>query len=361
MPTKYSFINAQKFLIKPSERIRFVFLFLLATGGSLIAARFITHQLDFLIFGDICTIPCAIIKGIITGTLAGTFQWLVLRRYVPNWMWIVVFTLFLICANCSNTISTMIISSILDAQFELTQAQILLAVFFIVNIGILLALGYSQWLILRLYVSKSRWWITIPLIAGAYVLAASYIFEFLKDVSLFKFNTDFIKLTGLAVVQSLGFCLLQRRPRENSLFSSYLALAPDITNYWDIQKLARKLYTRVTKTWKTDLAESSEKLIYLVGVDRSGSITAYEPMNQTATEKVEQTPLLNLVVPSRIAGSEIEDSVPLAKFQVTFIPPGEVDVVSCRGVPLIWLAIVTFAGTLGVGKLLGSLGIMAFL
>jgi hypothetical protein len=365
MSSRYSFINAQNLLVKPEERVRFVLLFILVTSGSVIAARLINHQFDLLIFGDQPSIFRAIIEGCISGILIGTFQWLVLRQYVPNSRWILIFALFSIFTSVFSEALTMLTQSLRDGRIQPQSLppfplMITTAISFVITAisFALVAFGYLQWRILRPYVSKARWWIVTPLIAGAYVGLISFVFESIarspvwSRYSLLMFNTEIIKLTGLVSVQAISFCLLRRKPRENPWLNSPLALAPDISSYWDNQKLAKTLYRRISKAWETEL-EGSEKLAYFVGVDRTGSITAYEPMNQTATEKIEQTPLSSLVVPSATASSEVKSPPPLAKFKVVFTAPGSVNVVSYRGVPLVWLAVATYTVILGASKWLG--------
>jgi hypothetical protein len=350
MLTQYSFINAQTLLIKPAERVRFVLLFLLATVGGLLVAKYIIHQLDRQFFGDQCTIPCAIVEGGIAGTLVGTLQWLVLRSYLPSRMWIVVFTLCSVLFNCSNAASTMITHSIFSEQVQTSQLTVPPTLFLIINMAIALAFGYLQWLVLRPYVLKARWWIILPLavgVSGGLIFCIFILAPSLNHYGLFAFNAETIRLTGLASVQAIAFCLLQRKSRENPWLNSPLALAPDVSGYWENRRLAKKLYAQITKAWKRNL-ESNEKLVYFVGVDRTGSITQYEPMSSVATEDVKQTPL-----PDLTAGSEVESLTPLAKYKVTFIPPGSVKINSYRGTPLVLLALVMYAGILGMSKLLG--------
>ncbi len=353
MPAHYSFINAQDLLIKPTERVRFVLSFLVASAGGSLVARYVVHQLDLQFFGDQCTIPCAIVEGGIAGAIVGTFQWLVIRPYVPSRMWILVFTLYSVLLNCSNTASTMITHSIFSGQAQTSQLTVSPTLFLIINLAIALAFGYSQWLVLRPHVLKARWWIILPLAVGVSGGLIFYIFMMahwlLKShYGLFAFNAEIIRLTGLASVQALAFCLLRRKPRENPWLNSPLALAPDIVSYWDNHRLGRKLHAQITRTWKSNL-EGNEQLVYFVGVDQTGLVASYEPMSSVATERSKQTPLPDLV----ITGSETKNATSLAKYKVTFIPPGSVRINSCRGIPLLWLATTMYAGILGMSKLIG--------
>ncbi|HEY9643704.1 MAG TPA: hypothetical protein V6C57_24660 [Coleofasciculaceae cyanobacterium] len=352
MLTQYTFINAQNLLIKPVDRVRFVLSFIFATAGGLLIAKYITHQLDLQFFGAQCTIPCAIVEGCITGMIAGSFQWLVLRKYVPNRMWILVFTLFLILASCSNVASTMTVQAIIDGQAHFVQLPVLLILFIIINMTVSIIFGYLQWLVLRPYVSKARWWIITPLVVGVGGAFTAYIFYAAPSLiqnyrSLLAFNAEVFRLTGLASVQAIAFCLLRRKLRENPWLSSPLALAPDISSYWENNRLARKLHAQIIRTWKSNL-EGSEQLVYFVGVDQTGSVASYESMSSVATERAKQTPLPDLLI-----SSETESATPLAKYKATFIPPGSVKISSYRGIPLLWLATAICTGVLGISKVLG--------
>ncbi len=345
-------------------------MFILLTVGGIIIANLINYQLDLLVFGDQSTILRAIGEGGISGILTGLFQWLVLRQYLPNVQWIFIFVLFSMLTSSLSIVQTRLVQTIPGVQVDHPLSlTLLVTIFFAVNIAVVIALGYLQWRILSPYVSRARWWIVLPLIAGVYITSTSFVLESInhryygwggRNLGLLVFNTEIIKFTGLASVQALGFCLLQRKPRENPWLNSPLALAPDIASYWMTQKLAGTLQARITKIWKTDLAEST-KLVYLVGVDQTGAITAYEPMNPAATEKVEQTPLPSLVADLATTSSEAESTTPLAKFKVIFTAPGSLNVLPYRSIPLVWLAIATYAGILGMSKVLGFARIMTVL
>jgi hypothetical protein len=237
-------------------------------------------------------------------------------------------------------------------------------------ICIVSGLGYFQWLALRSHVAKARWWIATPFIAIIYValvtLALQYISRIsdnsllfgdntastIKSYRLIIFNIDIIQSTGLAFIQSIAFCLLPRKPHDLTWLNSPLALARDIASYRENQQLGETLYKRISRVWKTELADGT-RLNYFVGVDKTGSIIACEPMTQSSAENIQLTPLLSLFIPATVVDPGVENLPPLAKFNVIFTAPGSLRVLPYRGIPLAWLTVVTFFTILGVSKLVG--------
>ena len=74
----------------------------------------------------------------------------------------------------------------------------------------------------------------------------------------------------LPAIQSLGFCALNRKSLDDlPILQTPLAIAPDLTNYWEIGRIKKTLDKRISRIWKTDLDPVAGKLTYLVGIDRS--------------------------------------------------------------------------------------------
>jgi hypothetical protein len=136
-----------------------------------------------------------------------------------------------------------------------------------------------------------------------------------------SFNSDIFPRSIVPIVQATGFCVLDRRTVSGgNVLSSPLALAPEILDYWDIQKLAKKLHKKIFKLWLTDLKRSTGKLSYDVGINYDGDIV-YEPVDQNSHDNVYLTPLPLLVRQNSSINLEDETGQNFAKFKVVFVPP----------------------------------------
>jgi hypothetical protein len=136
--------------------------------------------------------------------------------------------------------------------------------------------------------------------------------------------------------------------------NSPLALANEIIDYWSIQRLKGILYRSISDNWKTDLAEITGKLTYLVGINSSGNIITCEPMNQASIDHVWETSLPDLYSDASVIA--VGDSVKFAKFQVILTPPSIIQIRSWQGIsPLLigffLFVIITTLLTLLLAKL----------
>ncbi|HLO88623.1 MAG TPA: hypothetical protein VK203_26935 [Nostocaceae cyanobacterium] len=362
MLSKYNFADAQRLLIKPFERLWFVIIFILATSLSRVAADFICSQPAFDLLLEQNPIQHGIATGIITGTFIGAFQWLVLRRYIPDWKWILVTSVSSIFAITLQAALSMwgrsLFSSFSPSQASNTDMTLFVLVQISFGMGITIINGYLQWFVIRPYVIKAKWWIFLPLLTVLAVgISMSLLyFSTINSSIILRFNRYILQLTILGAAQAVGFCILKKKSAtEDNLLQSPLALAPDIVNYWDIQKLEKKLYASLSKKWGTDLSTSRGELTYLVGVNRSGVIISSEPMNHASADNIHQTPLPELISNSSSAALEAEHLTSLAKFQVVFIPPAKIQIYSWRGIPLIWLGITVYVAIIVISLLAARL------
>lgn len=341
--TPYSFANSQTLLIKPFDRLRFVLVFIIATILSRIAADFISTQPAFDLLWERSQIQYGIVTSFIAGVLVGASQWLVIRRYISDWKWILVSCFVLIPFTTIKTLlniwfqSTIASGSALSGQEEWMMQIIAL----ITIIGTLLMIGYLQWYVLRRYVSDARWWTFMPSIALT-IVAVVYLLRYLTH-NLFPLNQDIFNITILPATQAISFCLLKRRiVSEQPITQSSLALAPDLVNYWEIKKLEQKLRARIRKIWIVEL-ETAKKLSYLVGINQTGEIVAYEPLDRDSADLVHETPLPQLAANTHARNHHPDDLTSFAKFQIAFAPPGIVQIYSLRGVPFVWLGIAIYS------------------
>jgi hypothetical protein len=361
----YRFSTAQRLLIKPFERVRFLILFILATGLAQWSGILIASQPSLSLLWQRSPLQYGIVMGILIGTLMGAAQWLILRRYVSDWKWIVVVSVSSVFSTTIQAVLEMFRASLFSATDNplLGGGQEKISFLVAVILSSILALatlpisGYLQWYVLRPYVDRARWWIWTPLIAPVVVFGLSQILSFLSGnrVQIYGYLSDWMVVP---LIQALCFCLLHKR-RESSIAESALALAPDIVNYWDVQTLKQNLNQRISQVWKTDLTIAVKQLSYLVGVSRDGAIVCYEPVDQASMDNVDQTPLPELagrrsagvLEPGNLTGSLTD----FAKFQVVFTPPSSVQVQAWRGMPLVWLGVIACVSMIGLTLLLAFL------
>ena len=103
MHTSYNFADAQRMLIKPFERVGFVTIFVLTTGLSQFVADLVSRQPTFDLLWERSQMQYGIATGIIAGMFTGASQWLILRKYVSDWKWILVVG---VSTTCIATIQT---------------------------------------------------------------------------------------------------------------------------------------------------------------------------------------------------------------------------------------------------------------
>jgi hypothetical protein len=364
MLNRYSFIDVQKLLISPSERVNFIFLYILVTTFSSIASHIITKQKAFIHLWNHSYIQYGIASGIIIGAFIGAFQWLALRKYIPSTKWIVIVCLTTVCFSCLSAITRHLTYQNINYQNIYTNSFVFkILVFNIIQLVMLLMSGYLQAYVLRPYVIDATLWVGVPLfgaICNQVIFTANMIFyqfyhyifwDFRHTISS-TFNVGIIQSICSSAIQAFCFCLFYKKSHEDDRPIFPFALAPDIHKYLDIMSLSRILRSSIDSSWVNDFPPSIDSLKYLVGVNNKGKVIAFEPINSAAIENVELTPLPNLVNRTSLSNFATENQVPLAKFEVVFSSPGSLTIKSCRGIPLIWLSIGTLISSIVITKLL---------
>ena len=354
MNSSYNFLGSQRLLIKPFKRLVFIIIFILATVLSHILSHWFSEQISLNTISENLPIQRVILYGGTTGVIVGFTQWLILRRYIPDFKWVLVTTATSLFGSTTQAMirasAELFVSS--NKSFN-NQEYIIFGLFsWLFGIGIYLIIGWLQWYVISRYVEKARWWIFIPILA--LVIYSLFIIPTYLFYSHISFNLTILSLSILPGIQAIGFCLLQKKVvHEHPVFQSPLALAADITDYLEIQKIQRFLNQRISKIWRTDLGESLKPMKYLVGVNSTCTQIVYEPMNQAAIDCVNQTPLPDLA--GRFSPQDIDvESLPnLAKFKAVFSPPVSVKIYSFRGVPLLWLGLFVGITIVGISLLLG--------
>lgn len=338
----------QRLLIKPFQRLEFVVLFVFVT--------LISHKAFSLFFWNLPSSFFSIypenslgnnlIIGLVLGSFQGTTQWLVLRRFIPNLRWIlanVIGVSMLILVVFLNSNWTFLLREKLYESGQMPDFYWLISGFLLIlMIPALIILGWTQWLVIRSYIEPARWWIFLPLCFTGLFLLISYPWNFWSAYILSKLDSTILFTGSWTTIQAICFCLLRQKDRsiEISLNSeSCLRIAPEMTNYYKIQQLSRKLYSKLNQAWRSDLT-SRHPLIYWLWVTKSASIVACHPVNQASSNSISQTPLPNLIENTSATDREKLSHLALASFQVTFTPPASIKIYSLKGIPLLWSAIV---------------------
>ncbi len=280
-----------------------------------------------------------------------------------SWKWILALSMGFAILSIYRAASTMWMSSSFAANLSRPEGMNAIVLPSIISIVVLIIAifigGYLQWYVLRPSVMQARWWILVPFIAtvvGGVPIALRSLIPLLSpnlSLLLTPFNSAFIILTMLPAIQAIGFCALKKKSSdERPILQTPLAIATDITSYWEIERIKKTLDIRISRIWKTDLEPADGKLTYLVGVDRNCTQTAYEPMDRNSLDNVALTPLPELVESSNYVAGSVDGLTALAKFQVVFAPPGTVEIKSWRGIPLQWLVLVVYMSIMGISILL---------
>jgi hypothetical protein len=98
----------------------------------------------------------------------------------------------------------------------------------------------------------------------------------------------------------------------------------EITDLTKLEVLNQKLFDQLDRNWKIS-PTFEHSLIYRVSVDDRGEIAGYEPLNQSAKDYVQETPLSD-VPNSQNADAGINQAVSVGKFTVLFTPKGLLEV-----------------------------------
>jgi hypothetical protein len=333
------------YLIPPFERIQFTGLFVLATGVGWFLIGLILRSVQdptLVTYLEGKGLLSALVTGFVSGTVVSATQWLVLRRYLPDWLWIL-----------AGATGYVLLTTTLEAWwgwlgYAMTLPEIaaltgkVLPQTMVMLTGLIrtalaavcsLWLGLAQWLLLRQYTDSSRWWVGVPSIA---VIVSALFTAF--SAGLVRLNINFpldANVLGagiLGITQAIALCIVQRRSRNTPLI--LLTTAPDV-DYNQANRLGKRLHQHLSDAWTSEHL-NQESLHYWVAVTETGAIAAYQPINQAAIDQAHQTPLPKLVIPE-VLNLENGTAPSLAQFDVTFLPSGKLQIYSYSGVPLLWI------------------------
>lgn len=349
---------SQQFLIPPFERFQFTLGFTLATGcGWFLIWLVLRSVQDPLMPAQAMQrgLLAALVTGLVSGLVVSAMQWLVLRRYLADWLWIVTGTTGYVLLTVSleavwEWISIMTTAPPVVEVFEqLSPAWVVFAsggLRVLLTSLCALGLGLAQWLFLRQYTRANFWWLLVPSIAALLSSSFAVLSILLLSAGVrLPLEINVLAAGILGTTQAIAFCMLKKRTVHLTLpdHNSPLLSAPEILDYDLVQSLARQLQFRLNRAWTTEHL-NVESLIYLVGVTQTGAIAAYSPINYPAVEQLHEIPLPELThadQPRRYSNGE-----PLARFEVTFLPSGSLQIHAWRGVPLVWVAVSMLLGVL---------------
>jgi hypothetical protein len=362
MKQDYRFLDAQKLLIKPFDRLQFVFLYVFASFLGTQFAEIGMQQPWFANNNDDYQLLYTLFGGLALGGFLGLFQWLVIRKYIPEPQWILA-TVTYYCLVAIARVFWVGKFETLDSQpFRDVGQMILLSLsslsWWILNAFIY---GYAQHYVVSPYIRKFRWWLWVTSISFVFqMIGFPLTIVIVVHLLRLRIRDQTFFLMTFALIQAIAFCFLYRKsslndnedPTLDPVNPSFnLAIAPDLTNFWQIRSIQKKFDRKLSKIWRTDL-EGNEDLTYWVGVDRQGQLVACVPRSQAAVDRLSETPLISL-------GNSSADGLnqPIAKFNVTFSPPCLMRMESCRGIPRRWLALGMAIGILGISLLLPQFGL----
>ncbi len=388
LSTLQPYLNPKQLLIEPFERLGFIITFVLVTLIASLGARFVFLNLPLysvpiengtgaIIFGETWRTVDAAILGAVFGAIVGASQWLVLRKFVPDWGWIIATT----AGWCGFQLTrwawqNLVIQLLMSGQLsDFSRNPVMMGVALLLSLGIsflaTLWLGLLQWLILRKYVRSARWWLFIfpaTLLIWACLMSLigfavatfsgslrsglfsdwSVVFTIsLGTARSLIFFRDLPFPAILAIAQATGLCLFQRKLRNTDSSTSInlnplLTTAPQITNFIKIRDLSDKLYHQIHRSWNPETTLSTDP-IYLLGLTADGKIIVCQPADRYAADCMSQTPLPSLI--NNYSDNDIEQyyDQPLARFLVTFTSVGSLEVRSCRSYKLFWIVLSVLA------------------
>lgn len=344
------FPASQQFLIPPFARFRFAIAFILATGFGWFLIWFVLRSVqDPLMPAQAIQqgLLAALVTGLVSGLVVSAMQWLVLRRYLADWLWILTGTIGYVLLTVSLEASWRWIGIFTNTRQVIKLFETLPPPTVIVaasGLRVLLTavcavwLGLSQWLFLRRYTRSNVWWLVVPSISV--LLSSSFaVLSVLLLSAGVKLPLEINVLAAgiLGTTQAIALCALRRKKVKLPLqdTSSPLVIAPEILDYNLIRTLAQQLQRRLNMAWTSEHL-NDDSLTYLVGVTENGAIAAYTPVNPPAVEQVNEIPLPELTIADQ--PKHQSKAEPLARFEVTFLPSGSLQILAWRGVPLAWVA-----------------------
>jgi hypothetical protein len=343
------YLNPKGLLIDPCDRLRFAVPLLLY---SMLLEWGLASFYD-LVAGSTgpplnLSLRAALIGGL-WGGAHGVLDWLLLRRYIPDPKWIVAgMAGSILFHEGIATITNILVESgqfaiQWDLNYFLVPSQDIYFLAQLIASPLSLVSGLLEWLVLRRFVVSAAWWIALPLFSYYLTLGLDlqYYFGGAAILQSLRLDINTFLQTISILVFSIGLCVLvwsrgQQTRLDQHMTASPLTSVPQINGLWQTSKLVAELQRRLTTAWQVELSYP-EPLIYLLGVDRNGTITDCLPANQTAETFIDQTPLPLLIASTDVA---VDSQPSLARIQVSFDSLGHLQIRNCRSVSIVEMAAV---------------------
>jgi len=107
-------------------------------------------------------------------------------------------------------------------------------------------------------------------------------------------------------------------------------VTPLISDAETVKTLNLQLYQQIRSNWQGTPSYRRD-LIYRVGVNKSGSLADYEPINQAAVDNAKEVPLPKLFQASNSSTATPKTDEALAQYKVVFKPNGDLEVTPWGG------------------------------
>ena len=356
----YQCLDAQKLLIKPFDRLNFTLLYIaVSVLINVLAMKFASQPFlaDFeqtypFLYALVCS-------GLLLGGLLGFSQWLVIRNYIPDPQWILATVTYSSLAAVAGVLwrSQFNVAGSMEIRSATPTIGLSIAAYSSLLLSAFIY-GYAQHYVISPYIRKFRWWLWVTLISVGFQVIGVFLVIFISaSLSIIWIDHQILFSAGIAAIQAIAFCCLYRKsspdesedPTLDPVFN--LAAAPDMTDFWKIRQVQQGIERKILKVWATDL-DGNHDLTYFIGADQSGQIVACVPQSQSAIDRIGETPLSALM-------EDADHSLhqPIAKFNLTFSPPGIAKLQSWRGIPRRLLTLALAVGILTVSLILPRLGI----
>lgn len=281
------YINPNRLLVDPCDRLQFAILLFVST---ILIHWGATALFSYSVSIGLITYPShpflrGALWGGFRGTAIGILQWPLFRRYVPDIKWVIAIISGYILVWGGFEVARDILHQAEQAVSLLSPSSQIRFAAQVIAAPLCVVTGLLQYIVLRRYVVSVAWWIVLPFFSYSLSLGLSVLYYFWGayllwplrlSIGTFLYSMD-------ALVLSVSFCsLIWSRGQSEYLaeprIDAPLLSVPKINGFWATRSLISKIEKRISKAWK---AESSygEPLTYLLGVNSRGAIIECLPAN----------------------------------------------------------------------------------
>ncbi|UKO99055.1 hypothetical protein [Nostoc sp. UHCC 0870] len=216
-----------KLLIPRSQRRIFFVQFTLMTivgwvvGGIVsIAIEKILWQTLLPTFADqpqVWSFCVRLLGNIVFAVVFAADQALVMRRYLPGWLWILATSIGWLLANGVSTAWINYIASLANSSDQTLSPETTLTLGFLSTFLYILSgiwLGFVQWLVLRRYTVKTWWWNFFPSFSFFCISLVVWLLSLMKNLipaaGMYWIEQGFTAMI-LGVIPAIGLCTLRKQ------------------------------------------------------------------------------------------------------------------------------------------------------